>query len=432
VKKNFYESLNDLVTDSRFRSLALTQNFESFLSTNGINEAENMQMFSWFLQPKGSHGLKDVFVKEFFTTAWTMIHGQYGETFKTYKNSHFYTALSPVMFEQMSFSNAFVDRDYVKTVAGADMVITDVASKIMVIVNNHFDKTVCDKAMTHFNTDTYKHFDYKIFVSFDMQAQGNWMFMNNEWIINLCTNLIDCPQYSNQKTTGMIKDFYQFLTGTQYGVSHDEFAGATASLIADYCDTFKDLKSFKAEKIANVALVDINPREYATTYAGKISEKEFGVLSLFWAYRNTWTTFFELSDLETVTRDLEKSVEGKAYNFDRSFIRNGLRFTPAFGKVKTDRSFMNTIFDVEMVKDMNKNLCLSLVINKGAWDRLTLTQRETIQKDFGFNGSLLNDRLVVNSSYYKQGWMNKDLCQDITGLFAKVDSYLAFIGIRAA
>ncbi len=436
MKTNFYDSLNDLTTDARFRSLAVTQNFESFLSKNGLNEAENMFTFSWLLQPKGSHGLQDVVLKEFVTTAWTMIHGQYGEASKAYKTSRFYTGLSPVMFQQMSLNNAFIDRECAKTVPGADMVITDVSSRIMVVVNNHFEKGNCEKVQAHFNSSEYKHFDYKIFLTFDMEAgnikDGQWMYMSNEWLINLCTDIIECPQYSNQKITGQLKDFYQFLTGAQYGVSHEVIAENSASLVKDFYEVIKDFRTFKAEKISTVALIDINPREYATTYAGKISEKELSVLSLYWSYRNTFNTFFELSDLETVTRDLEKSVEQKSYNFDRTFIRNGLRFTPSFGKVKTDRTFMNTIFDVEMISDVNKNLCLSLVINKGAWDRLTVGQRETIQKDFGFTGSLLKDRVVVNSSYYKQDWKNKNLCQDIVSLFAKVDGYLGFIGIRAA
>src|SRR5690606_31191580 len=137
-------------------------------------------------------------------------------------------------------------------------------------------------------------------------------------------------------------------------------------------------------------------------------------------------------DLESVTRDLEKSVEKKAYRFDRTFVRNGLMFTPCFDKVKSDRSFMNRIFDVEMVLDMNKNLALSLVINKSSWDRLSVSQRETIQKDFKFSARLLKDRVIVWDAFYKQDWKNKDLCQDVIGLFEKVDSYLAFIGIRAA
>jgi hypothetical protein len=436
MKTNFYDSLNELTTDARFRSLAVTQNFESFLSTNGLHEAENMYTFSWLLQPRGSHGLQDVVLKEFFTTAWTMIHGQYGEASKNYKTSRFYTGLSPLMFQQTSFCNAFIDRAYGKTVQGADIVITDVASKTLIVVNNHFEKGICDKAQAHFNSSDYKHFDYKLFVSFDMEAgtvkDGQWMYMNNEWLINLCTDLIECPQYSNHKITGQLKDFYQFLTGAQYGASHEVIADYSASLVKDFYEVIRELRAYKAEKVSNIALIDINPREFATTYAGKISEREQSVLSLYWSYRNTFNTFFEISDLETVTRDLEKSVEQKSYNFDRSFIRNGLRFTPSFGKVKSDRTFMNTIFDVEMVSDVNKSLCLSLVINKGAWDRLTVTQRETIQKDFGFTGSLLKDRVIVTSAYYKQDWKNKNLSQDIVSLFAKVDSYLGFIGIRAA
>ncbi len=436
IKTNFYESLNELVTDSRFRSLAVTQNFESFLSGYGINEAENMHTFSWLLQPKGSHGLQDMFFKELLTSAWTMIHGQYGDNYRSYKTSKFYTSLSPIMFQHTTFSNTFVDREYVKSIVGADMVITDVASRVMVVINNRFDKGNCDKVHAEMCSDKYRFFENKLFITFDTEVQsvkdGPWMYMNNEWIINLCSNIIDCPQYSNQKITSYLKDFYQFLTGTQYGTNHDVIAENSATLMSDYYEVLREFRNYKLEKVPTVTLIDINPREYAATYLGKVSEKETGILSLYWSYRNTFNTFFELSDLESVTRDLEKLIEKKSYRFDRSFIRNGLCFTPCFGKVKTDRTFMNTIFDVEMVMDLNKNLGMSLVINKDSWDRLTVVQRETIQKDFGFTGSLLKDRVVVWNTSYKQDWKNKDLCKEIVALFDKVDSYLAFIGIRAA
>ncbi|MBA2404742.1 MAG: hypothetical protein H0V66_08215, partial [Bdellovibrionales bacterium] len=228
------------------------------------------------------------------------------------------------------------------------------------------------------------------------------------------------------------KDFYQFLTGSQYGVSHQHIAEYSASLVSDYYTVITELKTFKAEKISNVALFDINPRDYASLYMGKISEKEYGILSLFWSYRNTFNTFFQLAELEAVTKDLNKIVENKNFNFERTFIRNGLCFTPTFDSIKGDRTFMNTIFDVEMVVDMNKNLSLSLVVNKGSWDRLTHVQRETIQKNFDFSTVLLNDRVMVWNHFYKQDWKNQDLCKEVVSAFEKVDMYLGKIGFRVA
>src|SRR4051812_47043864 len=93
---NFYESLNELVTDTRFRTLTVTQNFENFMGANGINEAENMYTFGWLLDPRGSHGLKDTFLRELMINAWTMIHGQNTEAYKAFKGSKFYTGLSAV------------------------------------------------------------------------------------------------------------------------------------------------------------------------------------------------------------------------------------------------------------------------------------------------------------------------------------------------
>lgn len=436
TKTNFYESLNELVTDSRFRSLAVTQNFETFLSGTGIHEAENMHTFSWLLQPKGSHGLQDIFLKELLTTAWTMIHGQYGENYKSYRTSKFYNGLSPITFQQTSFYNAFIDREFASEMPGADMVITDVASKMIVVLNNRFEKANCEKIKAHFNSTEFNFFEHKLFLTFDQGVQSEkdcgWMYMSNEWIINLCEDLIESPQYSNMKITGYLNDFYQFLTGSQYGTTHSKIADYSASIVSDFYEVIREYRTMKAEKIPSIQLIDINPREYASRYMGKLSEKEYELVSLYWSYRNTFNTFFDLCDLESVTRDLAKTIEKKSYHFDRTFIRNGLVFTPAFDKVKSDRSFMNRIFDVEMVMDMNKNLSLSLVINKESWDRLSATQRETIQKDFKFTAGLLKDRVIVWDAFYKQDWKNKDLCNEVVSLFEKVDSYLAFIGIRAA
>jgi uncharacterized protein YbcV (DUF1398 family) len=433
---NFFESMNELVMDSRFRSLTVTQNFESFLSSTGINEAENMHTFGWFLQPKGSHGLQDTFFKEFLTTAWTMVHNQTAANFQTFKTSKFFNDLSPVMFQRLSFSNAFVDREYTKTFACADMVITDIDSKVMVIVNNHFDKKTCDDAFAHFNSEKFSFFERKMFVTFDTEAHfaqdKNWMFMSNEWIINLCSNLIECPQYANLKVSSYLKDFYQFLTGSQYGTSHEQMAEYSASLVSDFHQLFTEFKNFKAEKVPTMALVDINPREFATTFKGQFSEKEYEVMSLYWSYKNTFNTFFELADLEAVTTDMTKMIDKKNFNFDRTFIRDGLRFTPFFEKAKNERAFFNRIFDVEMVRDMNKGLSLSLVINKDSWDKMTFFQRETIQKNFGFSGFVAKDRAVVWNRFYKQDWQKQNLSQEVVSLFQKVDQYFGTLGIQVA
>jgi hypothetical protein len=431
---NFYDSLNELVTDSRFRSLAVTQNFESFLGVDGINESENMKTFGWLLNPKGSHGLHDIFLKELFTTTWSMLHGQ--ATTRPIKGMNFYSKLSPITFQNASFAHTFVDQNINKEVVGADMVITDITSKIMLVINNRYSKSACDKVVSHFSSDKYKYFENKIFLSFDGEVQGTkdctWMYMSNEWLINLCTNIIECPQYSNARVTGCLKDFYQFLTGSQYGVTHEHLAEYSASIISDYYDVISALKTFKAEKVNNVALIDINPRDYASLYFGKISEQEYGILSLFWSYKNTFNTFFQLAELEEVTRNLDKSVEGKSFGFNRTFIRNGLCFTPSFEKIKGDRTFINRIFDVEMTLDLNKNLSLGLVVNKDAWDRLNHSQRESVQKNFDFSSVLLNDRVMVWNRFYKEEWNKQDLAKEIISTFEKVDMYIGKIGMRVA
>jgi hypothetical protein len=433
---NFYESLNELVTDTRFRTLAVTQNFESYLGTSGINEAENMYTFGWLLDPRGSHGLKDMFLRELMISAWSMIHGQYGDAYKAFKGSKFYTGISPVALQSATFANAYIDRTMVKTWAGADMVITDVATKTLIVINNRYEEGICNKAHAHFTSGEYNYFENKLFISFSGEVQTvkgcQWMYMNNEWLINLCTSVIECPQYANQKVTATLRDFYQFLTGCQYGTNHEAIAEYSATLMGDYYGILKDLRTYKAEKISNIALVDITPREYATQYAGKISEKEYSVLSLFWAYKNTFKTFFQLCDLEGVTHDVCRMVEKKQYRIDRTFVRNGLRFTPSFTKYGAETSFFNSIFDVEAVMDMGKNLSLNLVINKGSWDRLTVGQRETIQKNFGTTGVVLADRVIVWNAFYKQDWMKKDLGTEIVNVFEKVNTWISGLGIKAA
>lgn len=431
---NFYDSINEFVSDSRFRSLAVTQNFETFFNAQGLNEAENMYTFSWFLNPKGSHGMQDLFFKELLTTTWSNIHGQISANKKSTKGMNFYSQLSPVVLQQKSFCNAFVDREISKEVAGADVVITDIDSKIMVVINNKYNQTNSEKIVSYFSADKYKYFENKIFVTCDSAIQtvkeSTFIYMNNEWLINLCSNIIDCPQYSNLKVQGYMKDFYQFLTGSQYGVSHQPIAEYSATLVSDYFTVISELKNFKAEKISNIALIDINPRDYAS-YMGKISEKEYGILSLYWSYKNTFNTFFQLAELEAVTKDLSKVVEKKSFNFQSSFIRNGLCFTPSFDSIKGSKTFMNTIFDVQMINDANKNLSLSLVVNKGSWDKLSYAQRETIQKNFDFSNVLLNDKVIVWNSFYKQGWKNTEICKEIVSAFEKIETNLGKIGFSS-
>jgi hypothetical protein len=436
TKTNFHESLNEFVTDTRFRTLAVTQNFESYLGAHGINEAENMFTFGWLLDPRGSHGLKDTFFRELLINAWTMIHGHYGEAYKALKTSRYYMGMSPVWMQAQSFENAYLDRSMVKTYTAADMVMTDVANSTLVVINNRFDAVACEKAWTHFNSAEYASFENKLFITFSSEAQTvsgcKWMYMGNDWLINLCTGLIEAPQYANLRVTATLRDFYQFLTGCQYGTNHEMIADSSAGLISDYFTTIRDLKAYKAEKIADRALVDITPREYATMYQGKISEKEYTVLSLYWAYRNTFQTFFQLCDLEAVTHDVTRLIEKKPYRFDRTFVRNGLRFSPSFEKFGAETSFFNTIFDVEAVVDHGKNLSLNLVINKSSWDRLTVGQRETIQKNFGHTGIVLSDRVIVWNAFYNQDWMKKDLGTEIASVFEKVNSWFAVLSVKVA
>jgi hypothetical protein len=429
TKTNFHEGLSELVTDTRFRTLAVTQNFENFLGATGIHEAHNMYTFGWLLDPRGSHGLQDTFLREFMMNAWTMIHGQNGEAYKSFKGTKFYSGMNAVALQATTFANAHIDRGMTKTYAAADMVITDIATKTLIIVNNRYEEASCKKAWDYFTSAEYNYFENKLFVTFSGETQTiagcQWMYMNNEWLINLSTSLIECPQYANQKVAGTLRDFYQFLTGSQYGTNHAMIADCSASLISDYYSVIRDLRTYKAEKVSTVALVDISPREYATTYFGKISEQDYAVLSLFWAYKNTFKTFFELCDLEAVTHDVARMTEKKSYGFDRTFVRNGLRFTPTFQK-------FDGIFDVEAVMDMGKNLSLNLVINKASWDRLTTGQRETIQKNFGFSGVVLSDRVIVWNSFYHQDWMKKDIGTEIVNVFDKVSTWLGGLGIKAA
>lgn len=429
---NFYDSLNQLVTDSRFRSLAVTQNFENFLNTSGINESENMHTLSWLLTPNGSHGLNDVFMKELMTYAWTIVNGKY-DYFKasTYFNN--FSKLSPVTFQQTTYTQAFINRDYSKNYPCADMVITDVNSKTMLVINNKYNNGNCDKAVSYFTSDKYNYFENKAFISFDASStkDSKWIHMNNEWLINLCTNLIDCPQYNNAKISYFLKDYYQFLTGCQYGVSHNYMSECTASLMSDYYEVFNALKTFKAEKVSDVAVYDITPTDYATLYFGKFSEKEYGVLSLCWAYRNTFNTFFNVTNLENVKRSLETKIEKMPYSFESTFVRNGLRFTPCFEKVRSDKFFMNSLFSVEMIQDNNKNLCMNMVVNKTSWDKLNTVQRMAFQKEFGFT-TVLKDQMVVWNKFYGQTFKHDELCQEINNVFGKIETYLSNISFKVA
>jgi len=434
--KSFYESLNELVTDSRFRNLSVAQNFENILSNSGMNESENMYMYGWLINPNASHGLQDVFLKELIVTAWTNIHCQQSSQAKILKSSKFFTTLSPLTIQNASFNSAFVDTEIKKEIHCADIVITDISSKVLLVINNKYNKANCDKAHATFTNEKYRTFENKVFLTCDIEAQAtkdsNWIYVSNEWLINLCANIIECPQYASLKVTSYLKDYYQFLTGSQHGTTHQHLAENASSLITDYYATICDLKKMKAEKIPGTCLIDINPRDCVSIYEGKITASEQGVLTLFWSYRNTFNTFFQVAELEAVTRNLESMIASKPFSFDRSFIRNGLKFTPAFNKAKMDRAFINTIFDVEMIQDTSKNLVLSLVVNKCAWDKLSTSKREIIQKNFDVSNVMLKDRVIVWNSFYKQDWKNKDLCNDIVTVFEKVDSYLSNVGLRVA
>lgn len=434
--KNFYDGLNELVTDVRFRNLALTQNFEHLFNRNGINETETMSFFGWMLNPRGSHGFRDTFFREMITTTWSMIHGQQGEQYKTLRSGHFYAHLSPIAIERRSFENIYVDVEASRECTGADIVITDVDSRTMVVINNRYDEKICQAAYKHYSADQYKHFENRIFISYDSAILGSkdtqWCYTGNGWMIDLCARLLETTSIAQGRSATYLQDFYQFLTGAPYGVSEKSMAEDVATLVADYYTTLTDYRNLRAEKISGVSLVDITPREYATKYEGQLSETEYSAISLYWSHRNTFNTFFQVAELESVTRNLEKSVEGKAYRFDRTFIRGGLCFTPAFSKVRTERAFMNDVFDVELVQDGNKNLSLSMVVNKDSWDRLTQVQRTTLQKKFGFESVLFSERVVVWNRFYGNTWQNKDLCSDISEVFVKIDDYLANIGIKAA
>lgn len=434
--KNFYDGLNEMVTDVRFRNVALTQNFEHLFNRQGINETDTMSFLSWVLNPRGSHGMRDVFIREMITTAWSMIHGQQGEQYKTLRSGRFYAQMSPVAIEQRSFVNAYVDRDASRECAGADVVITDYDSRTMVVINNRYEETACARVHAHFSGKNYEHYENQLFICFDSAILGakntQWCYTGNGWMIDLCTRMIQTPSIATGRTATYLQDFYQFLTGVPYGVSEATFGEDAATLVVDYYNTLIDYRALRAEKIPGVSLVDITPREYATKYRGQLSEREVSALNLYWAHRNTFNTFFQVAELESVTRNMEKFVEGKNYRFDRSYNRGGYRYTPAFTKVRTERAFLNDVFNVELVQDGNKNLSLSLIVNKDAWDRLPLVQRTTLQKKFGFETVLFSNRVMVWNRFYGAAWQGKDLCGDVCDVFAKIDDYLANIGIKAA
>lgn len=431
---NFYNSLNQLVTDARFRNLTVTQNFETFFNANGINESEHMYTLSWLLSPNGSHGLQDTFIKELMTNAWTLIQDKY-DYYKGSKCFERFATLSPVSFQQYTYAQAYVDRQTSKEVPCADIVITDVNSKTMIVINNKFNQTNCESAYKYFTGEKYNFFANKMFITCDAQVQStksvNWLYMNNEWIINLCSSIIESGKYSYSGICSYLKDYYQFLTGCKYGVAHDHISSETASLVKDYFEVITSLRTFKCEKIANVNLFDITPRDYATTYFGKLSENEYSVLSLCWAYRNTFNTFFQMAEMETVSKELYTSFEKRPYSVESNYIRNGYRFDLCFEKVRNDKSFVNSLFSVEMIQDMNKNVCLNLVVNKGSWDKLTNVQRVAFQKDFGFS-TVLKDHVIVWNRFYGQTWNYKEVCQEITNIFGKIDTGLSVISVKVA
>lgn len=433
---NFYESLNELVTDSRFRGFHVSQKFENFYDASGINESETMQAFSWFLNPNGSHGFKDLFFKELLTTSWGMIHGQYRTDLEKMKEINFYKNISPLFIEKTSFNNTFIDRDIKSKYVACDFVMTDINSKTMVVMNNRSNKVECEKAYTYFNGSEFSFFENKLFISCDSEVQSltntKWMYLNNEWLINLCSTLIENSRGTTTTVTSYLNDYYQFLTGSKYVGVENNNNDYPATIVSNFYTTLIDLKNFKAEKITNTALIDINPREYASMYMGKVSEKEFEVLSLYWSHRNTFNTLFQLVELEGVTKDMDKIIENKTYICDRTFIRDGLCFSPVFKKTALETELMNNVFDVELIQDTNKNLVMSLVVNKIYWDKMTAVQKSTIQKNFNFEGAILKDKISVWNKFYGADWKNKDLTKEVVGLFDKVESYFSKIQIRVA
>jgi hypothetical protein len=416
--------------------MAVSQNFENFFNQYGINESENIHAFSWFLNPNGSHGLKDIFLKELLTSSWSMIHGQHGHEQKELQNMNCYKNMTPLYIQQSSFMGAFVDRDMKQKFSACDVMISDIHSKTMVIINNNYDKTNCEKTYSHFNSSEYSYFENKLFITFGSEAVSEkgtkWMYMTNDWLINLCSTLIEGRGQHGHASQSYLVDFYQFLTGTKYGMSQIQTTEQFSTLISDYYSTLTSLKSFKAEMVPNKNLVEINPTEYASTYLGKISESEHQVLSLYWSYRNTFNTFFHVVELENITTSVEKMMDKKNYSFDRTFIRNGLCFSPVFEKVTAKREYIGKVFDIELVNDSSQNLTVSLVVNKNNWDKLNIVQKEMIQKNFNFGGVLSNDNIAIWSKYCGKNSKNDELAKEIIGLFDKVEMNLGKLNIQAA
>jgi hypothetical protein len=433
MEKNLLASLNDLVTDTRFRKLAITQNFESIMNEYGINESENATVLSWLLNPKGSHGLQDLFLKEMMTAAWSMIASSTRPEYKVFKTWSFFNQISPLSIQEGSYREAHLDREVKREYRGADMVITDDSQKIMIVLNNRFDKADCDKAYKHFSGKEYACFENKIFISLDAEVQtletSTWMYMNNEWIINLCTTILE--QGTEKKAIRYVADLYQLLTGSAYGEAAQEVREACATLVAAYSQTLVDLKNYKSERVPGKALITVNPREYAVATQGKGSKMDQEILSLYWTYRNTFNTFFQMVEMEGVTRLLDKAVEKKSYAFERTLTRNGLSYSPKFSHLGFQQEIMNQIFDVELTQDWNKNYCLNVVVNKVAWDKLTVSQRDVIQKNLDWTGTISQDRTTVWSKYYKAE-QKGDFSKEISGWFERIEGYVKTTFVKAA
>jgi hypothetical protein len=429
--KSFIDSLNELVTDARFRQLTLTQNFEGFFNEFGINESENAHVLSWFLNPHGSHGLQDIFFKEMLTTAWTTVHARQGAQLRETELSAFYARVSPLFIQQTSFMTAFIDREVKAQYRAADMVITDQGSRMLVVVNNRFDQAECERAYRYFSGPEFRAFEHKIFISFDrsVEAAGvkEWMHMGTEWMVELCATLIEGQRGMTSTARTYLMDLYAFLTGTCYGRTQERSAEFSASLVAGYYQTLVNLRDYRCEKHPTRTIVSLRPYEVATLAAGTLSETELQIVSLYWAHRNTFNTFFGIVELEAVAREIVGMTEKRDYRIDRAFVRGGLRLGHT-----SAQEIQGRIFDVELVQDWNKNLGLRLMVNKEQWERLTIRQREVVMKNLSWNGVALSERTNVWAKHYRQDWKGTELAKEVVALFDRVESLMSNAFTRVA
>jgi hypothetical protein len=427
---SFRSRLSTLVTDERFKNIITTRNLESYYDVNGVNEAQNVYTLCWFLNPKGSHGLGDIFAREFVRHSWSTIHCNNLDTYNHLKAIPFYRDQDALKIENMNMGTCLIERTYQKDFPAVNFVMTDINTRMMIVVNNFYQASDCQDAYNYFSSDKFNYFTNKIFITFDRIAaelsNQNWLYLDNSWIINLTSHLINCPQFNNERVNGQLKEFFHFLTGTPYGMSHDYFAETYSGLVRDYYDTIVELRNYRPEGVSDKALVDISPITLATQYMKNIPAGDIEILNLFWANRSTFKTFFQIADYESVTKSVYKYVEKKNYTIDCQYTRNGLVFIPALNS-NLDRLFM-----IETIWDMNDRLCLNLVINKSVWDRIPVAQRKVLSQKFNINADILRDRFIVNSLYFKNEWKSKDIGQEVINLCDKIHLTLQSLVIRAA